>query len=352
MIKLDGSHGEGGGQIVRTALALSTILQQPFEVDNIRKGRKQPGLKAQHITCIAALEQFCNAKAEGAEIGSTYLKYIPGETRAKTVKVDIGTAGSITLLLQSLLVPCFFAKNPVTLKIAGGTSGKWQMPFDYFNNVFLPHLRKYSDIKAILNKRGYYPKGGGRVEIRISPKYILENRKDAPKIMLVEQGNLLQIKGISHASKHLQSASVAERQAAAAKSALSELGCNVDIRAEYCDTLSLGSGITLWALFSKGTEPDEINPVIIGSDALGEKGLSAEEVGAEAAQRLASVIKQRAPVDIYLADNLIPFLALFGGSMKVAQISRHTITNIYVAECFLGKIFEINEKENLITCTP
>jgi RNA 3'-phosphate cyclase len=350
MIKLDGSYGEGGGQIVRTALALSTALQKPFEVGNIRKGRKDSGLKAQHLTCLKALEQLCNAKFSDVGIGSTNLRYIPGEVKARKVEVDIGTAGSITLLLQSLLIPCFFANHPVILKIQGGTSGKWQMPFDYFENIFIPHLRKYADISAKLHKRGYYPRGGGSVELRINPMYSLENRNKAPKIDLVEQGTLTQIKGISHASKHLQKANVAERQTDAAKSALSELGVNVDIRTEYCATSSLGSGITLWAVFSKNMEPTEFNPSIIGSDVIGEKGKPAEEVGADAAKMLVKEIQSNAPVDECLADNLIPFLAMFGGIMKVSRISKHTETNIYVAEQFLGKIFEIDEKENIIYC--
>lgn len=350
MIKIDGSYGEGGGQIVRTALALSTALQKPFEVDNIRKGRKDSGLKAQHITCLKALEQLCNAKYSEVSIGSASLRYIPGELKARKVEVDIGTAGSITLLLQSLIIPCFFAGYPVTLKIKGGTSGKWQMPFDYFENVFIPHLRKYADIKTKLHKRGYYPKGGGSVEVKIDPLYNLENKDSASKINLVEQGALAQIKGISHASKMLQKANVAERQADAAKSMLLKLGINVDIRAEYCDTLSPGSGITLWAVFSRNMEPTELDPSVLGSDIIGEKGKPAEEVGGDAANALAREIQSRAPVDEHLADNLIPFLAMFGGSIKVSDISSHTRTNIYAAEQFLGKIFEINEKENIISC--
>ena len=121
MIEIDGSYGEGGGQIVRTALAFSTALHVPVKIKNIRKGRGKPGLKAQHLTCIKALKQLCNAKVDGDELGSDFLLFVPGEITAKKVDVDIGTAGSITLLLQSILVPCFFAGHDVTLKIKGGT---------------------------------------------------------------------------------------------------------------------------------------------------------------------------------------------------------------------------------------
>ncbi len=349
MIKIDGSYGEGGGQIVRTALALSTVLQKPFEIDNIRKGRGQAGLKAQHLTCLKALEQLCNAKFNDVEIGSTKLRYIPGEIKTRKVEVDIGTAGSITLLLQSLLVPCFFAPNPVSINITGGTSGKWQMPFDYFNRVFVPQLRKYAEINAMLKKRGYFPKGGGNVEIVIKPKFSFGKRKNAPKINLVEMGNLMHIGGISHASSAFQDANVSERQANAAKASLAQFGRNIDIRTEYCNTKSPGSGIALWAMFSKYEEPDEINPVTLGGDTIGDKGVSAEKVGEDAAKMLAREIESGAAVDEHLADNLIPFLALFGGKIKTSRISSHTKANIYVAEQFLGKIFEIDEKEKIIS---
>lgn len=352
MITIDGSYGEGGGQIVRTALAFSTLLYKPVEITNIRQGRKQPGLKAQHLACLKALQQLCGANFNDVDIGSTHLRYLPEKIKSRKVEVDIGTAGSITLLLQSLLAPCFLANHQITLKITGGTSGKWQMPFDYFNNVFVPQLRKYAEISTNMQKRGYYPKGGGVVEIKIKPLFNFENKNQAPKINLVNRGSLLQIKGISHSSADLQDANVSERQADSAKLNLSKTGCNVDIRSEYCNTLSTGSGIAIWAVCSAQNQPDLINPVILGADLIGEKGKPAEEVGRETAQKLLDEIDSNAAVDECLADNLIPFLALFGGQIKVSKISEHTKTNIYVAEQFLGKIFEINKEQNIITVKP
>src|SRR3989339_1721617 len=125
MIELDGSYGSGGGQIVRTALALSTITQKAFEVSDIRKGRSKPGLKNQHLFCIKALEELCNAKTEGAELGSTHLKYQPEKIKPQTLSIDIGTAGSITLLLQSLLIPAVFTNSKIRLKVSGGTDVIW-----------------------------------------------------------------------------------------------------------------------------------------------------------------------------------------------------------------------------------
>ena len=175
-------------------------------------------------------------------------------------------------------------------------------------------------------------------------------KENAPKIALTEQGHLVQIKGISHASTKLQLANVTERQAKAAKLILSKLNCPIQIQAEYADTLSLGSGITIWAIFSKDQEEiDFKNPIFLGADALGEKGKPAEKVGEEAANKLIKEIESRSPVDSHTADSLIPWLALFGKKIKVSEITPHCRTNIWICEQFLGKIFEIDEKENIIS---
>ena len=194
----------------------------------------------------------------------------------------------------------------------------------------------------------------------INPKYSLKNfentekflehiRKEDKRINLLEQGYLIQIKGISHASKDLFKAEVAERQAKRAKLTCSSLNCPVNIRTEYQETLSTGSGITLWAQFSKNKEElDFLNPIIIGADSLGEKGKKAEIVGKEAAERLTAQIKSSAPIDNYLADQLIPFIALFGGEIKTAEITQHTLANAYVCEQFLGKVLEIDKEKGII----
>jgi len=349
MIELDGSYLEGGGQIVRTALALSCITQKPFEVTNIRKGRKKPGLKNQHLFCIKALEELCNAKTGHAKLGSEKLRFLPGKMKPKTLSIDIGTAGSISLLLQSLLIPTIFANSKTRIKITGGTDVSWSPQFDYLTNVILPQLRKYADIETSLLKRGYYPKGGGTIEIKIKPKFNLENLEEAPKINLTEQHNIIHVKGISHASTDLQEANVAERQAKSAKLILSKLNCPIQIRTEYCQTTSTGSGITLWAIFSKDPEEiDILNPIRIGADILGERGKRSEEIGKQAADKLLKEIESKAPVDQHLADNLIPFLALMGGKIKTSEITNHTLTNIYVCEQFLNTKFEIDKENGII----
>lgn len=348
MIKIDGSTLEGGGQIIRTALALSTITGKSFEASNIRKAREQPGLKAQHLFCIKALEQLCNAKTRFAELGSEKLVYEPGKISGTKLSINIGTSGSISLLLQSILLPCMFSDKKLTINIMGGTSGKWSTPYDFLANVIIPQIRRYFekiDIKLI--KRGYYPKGNGEIELKISP---LKNKSNLPNFDSLIQGNLVQIKGISNASKDLEQANVAERQASAAKVLLSEFKVPVSIQQEYSDSLSTGSEITLWAIFSK--DKDELsqkNPLLLGSDVLGEKGKKSEIVGKEAAEKLIKEINSKAPVDLHTADSLIPFLAVAKGSIKVSEITLHTRTNIWVCEQFLDVKFEIDNNNKIIS---
>ncbi len=363
MIKIDGSYLEGGGQIMRTALALSTITQKAFEIENIRKNRPNSGLKNQHLYCVKALKELCNAVSEGDELGSVFLKYFPKELIAKNLNVDVETAGSITLLLQALLLPSMFVSKPITITIIGGTDTKWSQPFDYFNNILLPQLQRFAKIEAKLLKRGYYPKGNGKVEIKINPKFKINNfssfeefhqhlKENVHKYDLAEQHNLIQIKGISHASRDLENARVAERQAHSAQSFLARnFNVPIKISSEYQETLSVGSGITLWAIFSKNkNDIDENNPIRIGSDSLGEQGKKAEIVGQEAAHRLIKQIESKAPVDKYLADQILPFMALAGNSkIKVSEMTNHCNTNIYTLEQFLGKVFEVDEKNKIIS---
>ena len=345
MIRIDSSYLEGGGQIVRTALALSQITQQPFHVANIRAGRDSPGLKMQHLNCITALQKLTGCEATGAELGASEITFIPKPLKGRSLSVDIETAGSITLFLQAVLLPCMISGKQMKIEVIGGTDVAWSMPVDYFSEVLVPQLKRWADISVKVEKRGYYPKGGGRVVIRVKPK---EEKKG---IELIEQCNLIHIKGISHASKDLEGVRVAERQAVAAQQLLAGLNCPIAIRQEYSDSLSTGSGITLWAVFSKKKDDIEVSePIIIGADELGEKGTPAEAVGKSAAKKLTEAIESKAPVDAHLADNLIPFMALFAPSAVKAQaITKHTTTNIYVVEKFLPVKFEI--KENVITAS-
>jgi RNA 3'-phosphate cyclase len=347
MIELDGSFGEGGGAILRQALALSMLTGKEFTINNIRQGRPSPGLAAQHVACLDAAMDLCGAEIVGRYIGATEVKFKPGEFKAGHHKIDIGTAGSITLLLQSVLLPSIFCNKRISFQITGGTDVKWSQPFDYFKQVFLPQISSYADIETSLFQRGYYPKGGGDVRVVVNGKCTLFD--PLPPIVLLEQKKLLLIKCISHASIDLEEDKVAERQSENARLYLEKLGAPFRVEHQYSRCWSPGSGITLWALFGED-EIDWKSPVILGADALGEKNKRAEAVGKEAADNLYHLISSGAAVDYYLADQLIPFLGIAGGKIKTSKITDHVKSNIYVVEKFLDVKFEINENDNVISC--
>ncbi len=358
MIEIDGT--EGGGQMLRTALALSALTNKPFKAFNIRKSRPKAGLKAQHINCFKALEMLCNAKYNDVYLGSESIEFYPGKITGKAIDVDIGTAGSISLLLQAALLPALFASKNVKFSLTGGTCGKWQMPIEYMQNVFVPQLRRFGDIEVKLLKRGYYPKGNGRAEINVKPKLKIDGYGGfnefysalsvVNRYNLIEQGKLIQIKGVSHASKDLEKANVAERQAEGAKRLLNKLNVPININVEYSDALSAGSGICLFAIFGRDSETDFDNPIILGSDALGEPGKKAELVGEEAGNTLLNEIKNKSCVDKHLSDNLLPFMALLPGSIiKASEISNHCRTNMSVIEKFLDVKFEVDEENHIIS---
>ena len=302
---------------------------------------------------------FTNCNTENAEIQSEKLEFIPGKITTKNLDIDIGTAGSITLLLQSILLPLMFCDKKIRLKVKGGTDVAWSPPIDYLNNVILPQLRPYTNkLQLKILNRGYYPKGNGKVELIIDPKFQLKEfttfekfhqhlKQQNQPIQLIEQYNLIKINGIVNATKTLMKANVAERIKKSAQIELknSEATKNtpINISVEYCDSLSDGCGITLWATFSKDKdEIDQNQPIRLGADSLGRRGR-------EAAQKLIKEIESGAAVDKNMADNILPILVLVGGQIKTSELTNHTLTNIYIIEQFLGKIFYIDEFNNIIT---
>lgn len=346
MITLDGSQGEGGGAMVRVALALSTYTKQEFKITNIRAGREHGGLKAQHVAAIKALKKICNAETNEVEIGTTELHYKPGKVEPGRYKFDIGTAGSITLFLQAIILPSLFASGKVTLTVKGGTSGKWQASVDYLQQILLPQLKRFVDkIELKILKRGYYPEGGGEIILEISPRKNKE--KTVSAITLDTPGKLELIKGVINASASLQEQHVAERICQAVEAGLRKYQVPINIRVEYAQTKSTGGEIVLWAVFSNNSLIDQLNPIILGGDALLEKGKRSEEVAKEAVEELSLEIDHNAAVDHHLADQLIPFMALLPGSkIKVQEVTSHTQTNIDIVEQFLPVKFEV--KNNFI----
>jgi len=334
-LELAGDYLEGGGQILRTSLALSCILKKPVRIYNIRAKRPNPGLQAQHFATVKALRDITQAKVEGFSLGSLEIKFSPQEIRSVDLNIDIKTAGSIGLLLQSLIPVGIFSPQGISARIKGGTSGKAAIPIEYYSGVIIPILKRMGiDIRLNLLKRGYYPKGGGEVEVQISPT------KNLIPLNLIEQGKILKIEGVSHSHKDLKQRRVSERQRESCLKVLKErFDFPIGIHCEYSEALSLGSGIVIWA------ETDK--KALIGTDVMGERGKPAEEIGKESAESLIREIDSKTPVDSHLADNLIVYLALAGGKIKVSSLSLHTQTNIWIVEKFLGKKFLI--EENIIS---
>ncbi len=321
-MKLDGSYCEGGGQILRTAVALSAVTGKTIEINNIRKARPKSGLGAQHVKAVESAALICDAEIDGCGLHSTFLSFKPGKIKGGMYDIDIGTAGSVPLLLQCLMPAALHALTPIKLVIVGGTDVAWSPSIDYLRFVTLHALLQMGyDCKIRLIKRGYYPRGGGCVEAVINPSLLKKTSFDKNTCNTVE--------GVSHSSG--LPAHVTERQAASAEKILRKYGYETKIALETKEEVSTGSGITLWC----GTA---------GGVALGKPGLRAEKVGSEAAEAILPELKSCAGADIYLADQLIPYIALAGGgSFTTRMITLHTKTNIWVTEQFLDVKFKIEE---------
>lgn len=331
MIEIDGSSGEGGGQILRSALCMAGILQKEVRIFNIRAGRPEPGLKAQHLTGAKAIATMCNASINGLEIGSAELAFRPGRIRGGSFQFDVGTAGSITLVLQALMPLFQFAPEQTNVEINGGTDVKWSPPIDYLRLVTLPILERMGFAMSLtVVKRGHYPKGGGMVKVISHPSGPLKPLDGQ------EPGRVNAIDGVSHAVKLPRH--VAERQAADATKIICAKGLprpTTEIEfSENSSHLGAGSGIVLRAR----TE----NSAIIGGDSLGERGVPAEEVGRNCALVLVEEIESQTFLDRHMGDIVVPYLALAAGvsNVSVSRITQHVLTNIAVAEKVAGVQFD------------
>ena len=255
-------------------------------------------MKAQHLTAIKALKELCRAETNDVQMGSTELWFKPGKIKKGIYDADIGTAGSITLLLQALILPSIFAPGKVTFNITGGTCGKWQASVDYLQNILLPHLHRFVEkIEIKIMKRGYYPKGQGLIRLEISPRFNIHKYESfsalrdelpfkVPKIMLLEQGKLEHIRGIVNASSELQEKDVGDRIKNAALGGMKHYGVSVNIRVEYAKAESIGGEVLVWGIFSVHGKVDYDNPILLAGDALVEPLKSSEEIGKKAVRRI------------------------------------------------------------------
>jgi len=323
LIEIDGSYGEGGGQILRTGLAYSAILNRPIKIGRIRAGRRNPGLQPQHLKSIEALAKITKARTEGVKIGSDAIAFIPGEIVPGYYEFDIGTAGSVTLLLQALLLPLSLCRSSSYLVLKGGTHVEWSPPFDYLSEILFPALASMGiQAKAEIERWGWYPKGGGRIEIEIHP---------APgfaPVLLNNRGSLRRIYGISAISNLPNH--VAERQRDRALGRIEkELNIEAEIEILY-EIPANGQGSFLFLVA-------ESEAVKAGFSSLGKKGKKAEEVADEAVDSLKEYLESEGCVDPHLADQLVPFMALRKGSssLTTTRITEHLLTNLWVISHFL-----------------
>ena len=338
MIEVDGSKKGGSGTILRSSVALSAIIGQPLHICNIRQNRPQPGLKPQHLEAVNTAAKLCDAKLEGARIDSRELWFQPNRVKGGKVEAEIGTAGSISMLLMTVLPICACAENTVELRVAkGGTDVSNAPTINYMRFVLLPTLRRMG-LNAIVNirKYGYYPKGNGEVTA------IVEPTKSLKPLVLENFGSVKTIKGVSVCT-FLAERKVAERQAKTATQHLKERGYTADIQVinDESNPLQKGSSLVLWAETDKGT--------ILGADAIGELKKTSEKVGQEAAEKLYEEISAKPTVDIHLADLLIPYMALAKGrsTYLTRTISEHLDTNIWLVEEILNVKFNIEKTEGL-----
>jgi RNA 3'-terminal phosphate cyclase (ATP) len=335
-ISIDGSHGEGGGQILRTALALSALLRQPFELHHIRAGRKNPGLAPQHLMAVNAAAQITSAETEGGEIGSGRLTFRPHALKAGNYRFDIGTAGSTGLVLQAVLPGLIFSGGPSTVTITGGTHVPWSPPFHYLRDVFAPSLSELGPRLSLeIRNWGWFPKGGGEIRATIHPCTRIAPM-DRPK-----RGELKELRVLSAAGR--LPISIAERQRDRAFSVLADRGYPT----ARGDAIRISSASPGTVVFIKAG----FVQARAGFTALGQKGKPAERVAEEACGEFFRFMSSDGALDTHLSDQMVLYLSLAEGRSVVAlhEITNHLETNLWVIQRFLPVKCQIDVDNRMLT---
>lgn len=322
MIRIDAGQGEGGGQVLRAILALSAVRGVPVELWGIRARRRTPGLQPQHLTAVTALGRICDAEVSGAALGSQEVRFVPGPVRPSTYRFDIGTAGSIPLLLQALLLPLALAGGPSRLTLTGGTHVPWSPPADYVRDIFLPQLAQMG-IRARLELRrwGLYPRGGGRIEVEVDGGAAL-----AP-LALVRRSGAVAVRGVSAAGGLPSDAAERLRQRAVRR--LAESGHAALIETGGIAAADPGSFVFLGVDYGNGRA---------GFSGLGGRGDEPERVADAAVDGLLEFVRTDAACDPYLADQLVVPLALAAGTSRftTSRVTPHLVTAVALAQQILG----------------
>lgn len=334
IVNIDGSQGEGGGQILRTALALSMALGRPFRIQRIRAGRDKPGLMRQHLTCITAAQAICSAEVRGVEAGSQELEFRPSPVRPGSYHFAVGTAGSTTLVLQAILPPLLAAGGPSRIAVEGGTHNRGAPPYDFFERALAPLLSRMGPaISTRLERHGFYPAGGGRITVDITPAQRL-----AP-LDLPARGEVR-----AHSARILLSKlplAIADREL---QTIHNILGWPVDRTAIVYPESARGPGNAVM-LEIQSEHATEV------FSCPGELGKSAERVAEEAAREARDYLASTAAVGPHLADQLMVPISLAGrGAFSTGPLTRHTTTNAQVIALFTGRQFKF-EGTRRVMCT-
>ena len=331
MITIDGSMGEGGGQILRTSLALSLVTGEAVRLSGIRAGRRKPGIRLQHLTCLRAATEIGEASVEGDALGSKELTFRPRKVRPGSYTFAVGSAGSATLVFQTVLPALLLAEEPSRLVLKGGTHNPLAPPFEFLEGAFLPLVNRMGPrVEVALTRPGFYPAGGGRFEARVDPA---AGRTLAP-LMLLERGPLVSrsaralVSRLPHAIGQRELDRVADR-----------LGWSAEELSVVMTPKPRGPGNALLCTLAF----EQVTAVFSG---FGDRGVSAEQVADGTVARLQRYLATSAPVCRYLADQLLIPLALAkGGVFRTQTLSRHATTNIEVIKRFLDVEITVRESE-------
>jgi RNA 3'-terminal phosphate cyclase (ATP)/RNA 3'-terminal phosphate cyclase (GTP) len=323
LIEIDGSYGEGGGQLLRTAVALAAITGQALHIQNVRARRSHPGLAPQHLAAVKSVAALCGAEVEGLQLKSQEMVFHPARLRGGEFQFDVGTAGSITLVLQAVLPVALMGPERLVMEIRGGTEVRAAPPLDYFRHVFLPLLSLMGGrVSLHVVRRGYFPRGGGEVRVEVEPGTCLR------PLVLETRGALSEVRGIAHVSN--LPAHITARMVRAAQEALPPVPApHIEQQLlAWPQAIGQGGAIVLWAHCGNG---------VLGSAATAQRGVPAERLGEEAGGALRAEIESGATLDVHAADQMLVYAALANGPSHFTSrtLSSHASTTMWLIEHFL-----------------
>jgi RNA 3'-phosphate cyclase len=327
LIEIDGGYGEGGGQIIRMAVAFSAITGKDVRISNIRANRPKPGLANQHLTSIRSVAELSGARVKGLHKGSREIRFSPGNLGGGDFSFDIGTAGSVTLVLQACLLPALLSEHRSSISITGGTDVRWSPPWDYFEHVFLEVLKRVGgDVRIDHVKRGYYPRGGGKIRVIVNPCEGIRGQE------WTDQPNVERIGGYVHVGNLPDHILHRMEGALDGLKGIAETAIRTERLGNERAT-GQGGAVVLRA---------EAGTVTLGADALAERGVKAEKVAQNAADSLVKEIEAGATADVHLSDQILPYLAIADGrsTMVVRELTNHAKTHMWLLEKLVDVSFQ------------